>query len=50
VGFTHAVAGNADSTTWLWISIRAAMLTGGLIAALHAGVVSFRVIRSSRAW
>jgi general nucleoside transport system permease protein len=45
VGFTlYAVAGNADSTTWLWISIGAAVLTGGLIAALHALVsVSFRV-------
>ena len=45
VGFTvYAVLGDAQDPTWLWISILAAVLTGGLIAALHALVsVTFRV-------
>jgi general nucleoside transport system permease protein len=45
VGFTvFAVVGNAQGTGWLWMSILVAVLTGGLIAALHAVVsVSFRV-------
>jgi simple sugar transport system permease protein len=45
VGFTcYAALGDANSTTWLWISILIAILTGGLIATLHAVVsVSFRV-------
>jgi len=45
VGFmVYAIAGDANSTTWLWISIGVALLTGGLIAALHALMsVTFRV-------
>lgn len=45
VGFTvYAVLGDAQDETWLWISILVAVLTGGLIAALHALVsVTFRV-------
>jgi simple sugar transport system permease protein len=45
VGFTvFAVTGDAQGTGWLWVGILAAVLTGGLIAALHAVVsVSFRV-------
>jgi simple sugar transport system permease protein len=45
VGFTvYAVQGNAQETPWLWIGILVAVLTGGLIAALHALVsVTFRV-------
>ncbi|HUW01279.1 MAG TPA: ABC transporter permease [Acidimicrobiales bacterium] len=45
VGFTiYATMGDANQTSWLWISIGCAVLTGGLIAALHAVVsVSFRV-------
>lgn len=45
VGFTvYAVLGDAQEPFWLWIGILAAVLTGGLIAALHALVsVSFRV-------
>ena len=36
--------GDAQGTGWLWISIGVAVLTGGLIAALHALVsVTFRV-------
>lgn len=44
-GFTaYAVLGDAQGTAWLWVSIGVAVLTGGLIAALHALVsVSFRV-------
>ena len=37
VGFmTYAILGSASSTGWLWISILIAILTGGLLAALHA--------------
>jgi simple sugar transport system permease protein len=45
VGFTvYAVAGDAQGTGWLWVSIAVAVLFGGLTAALHALVsVSFRV-------
>jgi ABC-type uncharacterized transport system permease subunit len=45
VGFTaYAVIGDAQGTGWLWLSIGVAVLTGGLIGALHALVsVSFRV-------
>ena len=45
VGFmVYALAGDANSTTWLWVAIVAAVLTGGLIAALHALMsVTFRV-------
>jgi simple sugar transport system permease protein len=45
VGFTvYAVLGDAQDTEWLWIGIAAAVLTGGLVGALHALVsVSFRV-------
>jgi len=45
VGFmVYALAGDANSTTWLWGAIGVAVLTGGLIAALHALMsVTFRV-------
>ena len=45
VGFTvYAVMGDAQDEAWLWIGILAAVLTGGLIGALHSVVsVSFRV-------
>ena len=45
VGFTvYAVLGDAEDPTWLWIGILAAVLTGGLIGALHSLVsVTFRV-------
>jgi general nucleoside transport system permease protein len=45
VGFTaYAVLGDAQDTGWLWFGIAVAVLTGGLVAALHAVVtVSFRV-------
>ena len=45
VGFTaYAVLGDAQGTAWLWVGIGISVLTGGLIAALHALVsVSFRV-------
>jgi simple sugar transport system permease protein len=45
VGFTvFVVLGDAQGTGWLWFSIGVAVLTGGVIAALHAVVsVSFRV-------
>ena len=45
VGFTvYAVLGDAQDPTWLWIGILAAVLTGGLIGALHSLVsVTFRV-------
>jgi simple sugar transport system permease protein len=45
IGFTaYAVLGDAQDSTWLWVSIGLAVLAGGLIAALHALVsVSFRV-------
>ena len=45
VGFTaYAVLGDAQGTGWLWLSIGVAVITGGLIGALHALVsVSFRV-------
>ena len=45
VGFTtYVVLGDAQGTGWLWLSIAVAVLTGGLIAALHALVsVTFRV-------
>ena len=45
VGFTvYAVLGDAQDTEWLWIGIAAAVVTGGLVGALHALVsVSFRV-------
>ena len=42
VGFmTFAVLGEAASTSWLWIAILIAIITGGLLAALHA-VLSIR--------
>jgi len=43
-GFTmYAVMGDASGTGWLWIGILTAILTGGLLALLHAIVsVSFR--------
>ncbi len=42
VGFmTYAVLGAASSTGWLWFAILIAILTGGLLAALHA-VLSIR--------
>ena len=46
VGFTvYATLGNGNEAHWLWISIGVAILTGGLIAALHAVVsVSFLVL------
>jgi len=45
VGFTvYAVMGNAQDAPWLWIGILVAVLTGGLVATLHAVVsVTFRV-------
>jgi simple sugar transport system permease protein len=45
VGFTvYAVLGDAQEPFWLWIGILAAVLTGGLIGALHSVVsVTFRV-------
>jgi ABC-type uncharacterized transport system permease subunit len=45
IGFTaYVVLGSAQGTGWLWISIGIAVLTGGVIGALHALVsVSFRV-------
>jgi simple sugar transport system permease protein len=45
VGFTvYAVLGDAQGGGWLWFAILVAVLTGGLIAALHALVtVTFRV-------
>lgn len=45
VGFmVYAIAGDANSTAWLWASIGVAVLTGGAIAALHALMsVTFRV-------
>jgi general nucleoside transport system permease protein len=45
IGFTaYVVLGDAQGTGWLWIAIVVAVLTGGLIGALHALVsVSFRV-------
>jgi general nucleoside transport system permease protein len=37
VGYmTYAVMGSANSTTWLWLSILVAVLTGGLLASLLA--------------
>ena len=37
VGFmTYALLGAANSVGWLWIAILIAILTGGLLAALHA--------------
>ncbi len=37
VGYmTYAVMGAASSPTWLWLSIFIAILTGGLLASLHA--------------
>lgn len=42
VGFmTFAVLGAASSTGWLWVAIVIAVLTGGLLASLHA-VLSIR--------
>jgi len=45
VGFTfYAVLGDASGGGWLWFSIGAAIITGGLVGLLHAVVsVSFRV-------
>ena len=45
VGFTiYVIGGDAQSTTWLWIGILCAVLTGGIVGALHALVsVTFRV-------
>ena len=45
VGFmVYALAGDANSTGWLWIAIGVSVLTGGAIAALHALMsVTFRV-------
>jgi ABC-type uncharacterized transport system permease subunit len=37
VGFmTYAVLGNGTSTGWMWFSLLIAVLTGGLLALLHA--------------
>ena len=42
VGYmTYAVLGDARGTGWLWLSVLVAILTGGLLAALHA-VLSIR--------
>ena len=42
VGFmTYAVLGAASSVGWLWVAILIAIVTGGLLAALHA-VLSIR--------
>jgi ABC-type uncharacterized transport system permease subunit len=42
VGFmTYAIMGAASSPGWLWIAILVAIITGGLLAALHA-VLSIR--------
>lgn len=45
VGFTvYAALGDASQTTWLWVAVGCAVLTGGLIGLLHSIVaVSFRV-------
>lgn len=45
VGFmAYAVLGDARGPGWLWLSILIAVLTGGLIATIHAVVsISFRV-------
>ncbi len=45
VGFmVYALAGDANSTGWLWTSILVSVATGGAIAALHALMsVTFRV-------
>ncbi len=45
VGFVvYSQAGGANSTGWLWIAIGVSVLTGGVIAALHALMsVTFRV-------
>ncbi|WP_436793125.1 ABC transporter permease [Actinospongicola halichondriae] len=45
VGFMiYSLLGDASSVPWLWASIGVAVLTGGLIAALHALMsVTFRV-------
>lgn len=45
VGFmVYAIGGDANSSSWLWTAIGAAVLTGGAIAALHALMsVTFRV-------
>ena len=45
IGFmTYALLGDANSVPWLWGAIAVAVITGGLIAALHALMsVTFRV-------
>jgi ABC-type uncharacterized transport system permease subunit len=45
VGFmTYAVLGDATNATWLWVSVLVAILTGGVLGALHAWLtVTFRV-------
>ncbi len=45
IGFmAYALLGDANSVPWLWAAIGIAVLTGGLIAALHALMsVTFRV-------
>ncbi len=45
VGFmSYAVLGDANSTTWLWVAVVIAVLTGGALGALHAWLtVTFRV-------
>ena len=45
VGFmAYALLGDANSTTWLWVAVVVAVLTGGLLGALHAWLtVTFRV-------
>ncbi len=45
IGFmAYALLGNANSVPWLWVAIGVAVITGGLIAALHALMsVTFRV-------
>jgi simple sugar transport system permease protein len=45
VGFTvYAVLGDASGTGWLWFAILVSVVTGGLVAALHALItVTFRV-------
>ena len=45
IGFmVYATLGDAQETSWLWIGVLAGVLTGGLVAALHALLsVTFRV-------
>ena len=45
VGFmAYALFGDATNTQWLWVAVLVAVLTGGLLGALHAWLtVTFRV-------